>query len=107
MGDSQADELLAPLYALAENQAVQIRLADMALLRAKAAGRKIGICGQAHSDYPDSAKFLVEEGIDSISLNPDSVLKTTTAILEAEEALDSGLATAVAVDAGRQEAGAS
>jgi len=38
---------------------------------------KIGICGQAPSDFPDFAKFLVEQGIDSISLTPDTVLKTT------------------------------
>ena len=43
---------------------------------AKANHRKIGICGQAPSDYPEFARFLVEQGIDSISLNPDSVLKT-------------------------------
>jgi pyruvate,water dikinase len=47
--------------------------------------RKIGICGQAPSDYPDFAQFLVAEGIDSISLNPDSVLKTTAVILEEEK----------------------
>lgn len=45
---------------------------------------KIGICGQAPSDYPEFAQFLVEQGIDSISLNPDTVLKTTLAILEKE-----------------------
>ena len=39
-------------------------------------GRKIGICGQAPSDYPEFAQFLVKAGIDSISLNPDSVLET-------------------------------
>lgn len=44
---------------------------------AKAAGRKIGFCGQAPSDYPDIALFLAQQGIDSISLNPDTVLKTT------------------------------
>ena len=38
--------------------------------------RKVGICGQAPSDYPDFAKFLAKEGIDSISLNPDTVVKT-------------------------------
>src|SRR5690606_27192748 len=47
---------------------------------AKAAGRKIGICGQAPSDCPEFAQFLVAEGIDSISLNPDSVLKTMEAL---------------------------
>ena len=54
---------------------------------AKQAGRKIGICGQAPSDYPDFAQFLVEQGINSISLNPDAVLKTTVSILEMEEKL--------------------
>jgi pyruvate,water dikinase len=46
---------------------------------------KIGICGQAPSDYPEFAKFLVREGIDSMSLNPDSVLKTTHEVLKVEE----------------------
>jgi pyruvate,water dikinase len=53
----------------------------------RARGRKIGICGQAPSDYPEFARFLVEQGIDSISLNPDTVLKTTLAILETEASL--------------------
>jgi pyruvate,water dikinase len=43
-------------------------------------GKKVGICGQAPSDYPEFAEFLVKEGIDSISLNPDSFLKTLLAI---------------------------
>jgi pyruvate,water dikinase len=47
-------------------------------------GRKVGICGQAPSDFPEFAKFLVEQGIDSLSLNPDAVLRTTTQILEIE-----------------------
>jgi len=54
----------------------------------KTRGRKIGICGQAPSDYPEFAQFLVEQGIDSMSLNPDAVLKTTLAVLEMERALD-------------------
>jgi pyruvate,water dikinase len=54
---------------------------------ARAKGRKIGICGQAPSDYPEFAQFLVEQGIDSISLNPDAVMKTTLRILETEAAL--------------------
>jgi pyruvate, water dikinase len=56
----------------------------MAIQTAKAHGRKIGICGQAPSDYPEFAKFLVEQGIDSISLNPDSVMKTRLAIASIE-----------------------
>jgi len=48
-------------------------------------GKKVGICGQAPSDYPEFARFLVKEGIDSISLNPDTVLKTTIDILKTEK----------------------
>jgi pyruvate,water dikinase len=50
--------------------------------------RHIGLCGQAPSDYPDMAEFLVELGIDSISLNPDSVLQTTQTILATEQRLE-------------------
>jgi pyruvate,water dikinase len=49
--------------------------------------RKVGICGQAPSDFPEFAEFLVECGIDSISLNPDTVLKTRLLISEAEKRL--------------------
>jgi len=42
-------------------------------------------CGQAPSDYPENAEFLVKSGIDSISLNPDSVIKTTLHILDIEK----------------------
>ncbi len=54
---------------------------------AKRNNRHSGICGQAPSDYPEIAEFLVELGIDSISLNPDSVLKTTMHILDVEKSL--------------------
>jgi pyruvate,water dikinase len=50
------------------------------------AGAKVGICGQAPSDYPEFAAWLVELGIDSISLNPDSVLPVLRRVLEQEEA---------------------
>jgi pyruvate, water dikinase len=66
------------------NLAVQ-RLIALAIKTAKAQGRKIGICGQAPSDYPEFAQFLVEQGIDSISLNPDSVIKTRLAIAAMEQ----------------------
>lgn len=49
------------------------------------ASRKVGICGQGPSDYPDFAAFLVQEGIDSISLNPDSVIKVKKRVAEQEE----------------------
>ena len=54
------------------------------IAKAKQNQRKIGICGQAPSDYPEFAEFLVKQGIDSISLNPDSVVKTTIAVAEIE-----------------------
>lgn len=63
------------------------RMVRMAIEGAKANGRKIGICGQAPSDYPEFAQFLVELGIDSISLNPDTLLKTKLAIAEMEQKL--------------------
>jgi pyruvate,water dikinase len=49
--------------------------------------RHSGICGQAPSDYPEFAEFLVEKGIDSISLTPDSIMKTTLRIIELEKRL--------------------
>jgi pyruvate,water dikinase len=59
------------------------------IARARARGRKIGICGQAPSDYPEFATFLVAQGIDSISLNPDAVVRGlhTIAAAEREHAL--------------------
>ncbi|MDP4229652.1 MAG: phosphoenolpyruvate synthase [Bacteroidota bacterium] len=56
---------------------------------ARSAGRKIGLCGQAPSDDPEFARFLVEQGIDSISFNPDALLKGIENILRAEEASNS------------------
>lgn len=50
--------------------------------------RHVGICGQAPSDYPEVASYLVEKGIDSISLNPDSMIKTIRNLLEVEKRLN-------------------
>jgi pyruvate,water dikinase len=49
--------------------------------------RHSGICGQAPSDYPEMAEYLVELGVDSMSLNPDSVLKTMQNIAKLEKKL--------------------
>lgn len=68
------------------NQAV-MELVRMAIIKAKKMGKKIGICGQAPSDYPEFARFLVECGIHSISLNSDTVIKTTIDIIELEKNL--------------------
>jgi pyruvate,water dikinase len=55
--------------------------------KAHAAGTKVGICGQGPSNHPDFAEFLVREGIDSISLNPDTFLKTVHVIASAEKSI--------------------
>jgi pyruvate,water dikinase len=52
------------------------RMITWAIKACKKHGKKIGICGQGPSDFPDFAKFLIDEGIDSMSLTPDSVIKT-------------------------------
>lgn len=60
------------------------RMLSMAIRACKERGKYIGICGQAPSDYPEITRFLVEEGIDSISLNPDSLLKMRQVVSELE-----------------------
>ena len=67
-----------------ERNPAVMAMVKMAISTFKANGRKIGICGQAPSDYPEVARFLVEQGIDSISLNPDSVIKTRLEIAKVE-----------------------
>ncbi|MFA5924253.1 MAG: phosphoenolpyruvate synthase [Methylococcaceae bacterium] len=59
----------------------------LAVEGSKRNGKHCGLCGQAPSDYPEMADFLVEIGIDSMSLNPDTVLKTTQQVLETEKRL--------------------
>ncbi|PMB32677.1 phosphoenolpyruvate synthase [Fischerella thermalis CCMEE 5208] len=82
LGLDRDSELVAHLFD-ERNEAVK-RMIAKAISTVKQHGRKIGICGQAPSDYPEFARFLVEEGIDSISLNPDSVLKTLLEIAATE-----------------------
>jgi pyruvate,water dikinase len=68
-----------------ERNPAVMRLVQDVIRRARACGRKVGICGQAPSDYPEFARFLVRCGIDSISLNPDTVFKTTQEIVAVEQ----------------------
>jgi pyruvate,water dikinase len=82
LGLDRDSEIVAHLFD-ERNAAVKKLVADV-IRRAAACGRKVGICGQAPSDYPEFASFLVECGIDSISLNPDTVLKTIGVIADAE-----------------------
>jgi pyruvate,water dikinase len=87
LGLDRDSALVAPLFD-ERNPAVLALVAEV-IARARACGRKIGICGQAPSDYPEFARFLVEQGIDSISLNPDAVVRGlhTIAAAEREHAL--------------------
>ena len=73
-----------------ERNAAVMRLVQDVIRRARACGRKVGICGQAPSDYPEFARFLVRCGIDSISLNPDTVIKTSQEIVALEQQLRCG-----------------
>lgn len=57
------------------------------IYKAKRAGIKVGLCGQAPSDFPEFAQFLVAKGIDSISFNPDALLKGIENINKTEPAL--------------------
>lgn len=82
LGVDRDSELLAAMFD-ERDEAVKLAIAE-AIRKAHIAGIKIGICGQAPSNYPDFAEFLVREGIDSISLNPDSFVKTCSAIAAAE-----------------------
>jgi pyruvate,water dikinase len=85
LGLDRDSELVSHLYN-ERNPAVKQMIASV-IERVKKKGRKIGICGQAPSDFPDFAEFLVECGIDSISLNSDSVIKTRLVVAEKEKAL--------------------
>lgn len=82
LGLDRDSEMVAHLFD--ERDGAVEKMVAMAIDAAHRAGKKIGICGQAPSDYPEFARFLVEKGISSISLNPDTVIQTTQLILEVE-----------------------
>jgi len=85
LGLDRDSELVAHIYD-ERNESVK-RLVASVIKTAKATGKKIGICGQAPSDFPEFATFLVECGIDSMSLNPDTVVKTKLEIAAKEKEL--------------------
>lgn len=85
LGVDRDSTTVAPLFD-ERNAAVKWSCAHL-IEAARAAQRKVGICGQAPSDYPDFTAFLVERGIDSVSLSPDALVKTTLRILEVEARL--------------------
>jgi len=95
LGLDRDSSLVAGLYN-ERNDAVRSTISSL-IKTAKKMKVKVGICGQGPSDYPDFAQFLVEEGIDSISVTPDSFMKTVHAIKEIEDQLKSEPVLAKAV----------
>ncbi len=85
LGLDRDSDLVAHIFD-ERNKAVKDMISDVIQV-AKRRGKKIGICGQAPSDFPEFATFLVECGIDSMSLIPDTVIKTTLAVAKKEKEL--------------------
>ena len=83
LGTDRDSELISHIYD-ERNPAVKTMIKQL-IKTAKKYKKKVGICGQAPSDYPEFAKFLVEAGIDSISLNPDTIVKTRIKIAQFEK----------------------
>jgi len=83
LGVDRDSSELAPLFD-ERNEAVKQEISRL-IRTAHKSNAKVGICGQAPSDYPDFAAFIVQEGIDSISLNPDSVIAVKKRIAEVEK----------------------
>lgn len=90
LGLDRDNEIIARLFD-ERNDAVKRTIAA-AIRAAKAAGKPIGICGQAPSDYPEIVKFLIEQEIDSISLTEDAVIKTLMMLAKAESEVSNGIA---------------
>lgn len=85
LGIDRDSELLGPLFD--ENDQAVKEMIRQVIKSAKKSGTKIGLCGQAPSDLPEFAQFLVAEEIDSISLNPDALINGIKIINEAEKRL--------------------
>ncbi len=83
LGVDRDSQLMAELFD--ENNKAAKAMIAMAIEKAKKSNTKIGLCGQAPSDFPDFAEFLVEQGIDSISFNPDALLKGIENTVKAEK----------------------
>ncbi len=83
MGIDRDSDKLAPLFD-ERHEAVQWMIRTV-IRKAHESGAKIGLCGQAPSNYPDFARVLVEAGIDSISVVPDSFVQVKKHVAEAEK----------------------
>lgn len=83
LGIDRDSSLIAPLFS--ERNPAAMKMVSNMIKQAKKSGKKVGLCGQAPSDDPEFAGFLVTEGIDSISYNPDALLKGIKNMVEAEK----------------------
>jgi pyruvate,water dikinase len=88
LGVDRDSELVAPLFD--ERHPAVLATVGSVIDTVRALGKKIGICGQAPSDYPEFTRFLVRHGITSISLNPDALLRGIEAVLDAERGAPAG-----------------
>jgi pyruvate, water dikinase len=95
LGVDRDSEIVAHIFD--ERNPAVLSMIGSVIRKARQKNRKIGICGQAPSDYPEFARFLVERGIDSVSLNPDAVLRTIGTIAAAEASVAAPSAAAVSV----------
>lgn len=86
LGVDRDSDILARFFD-ERDPAVKTMIADV-IQRVHQAGITVGLCGQGPSDHPDFAEFLITQGIDSVSLNPDSVLRTIPVISAAEQRRD-------------------
>ena len=90
LGVDRDSSQIAPLF---DERDEAVRRSCAELIRvAHRYGRKVGICGQAPSDYPEFASFLVDEGLDSLSLNPDALLRATVQISQIEASREKAFA---------------
>ena len=85
LGIDRDSAIISDLFS-EQNEAAKVMIAEM-IRKAKEAGVKIGLCGQAPSDFPEFAQFLVEQGINSISFSPDALLKGIENVNTAESSL--------------------
>jgi pyruvate,water dikinase len=86
LGLDRDSELVAPLFD-ERNEAVKVLL-QQAINACNKAGKYVGICGQAPSDYPELAKWLIKQGIHSLSLSPDSIIETSILLAQPGSSLD-------------------
>lgn len=86
LGVDRDSEIVA--FDFDERDPGMLEMLRLAVAGARRNGRHIGICGEAPANYPEIASFLARQGIDSISVNPSSLLKTMTVVRQAEEEVE-------------------